>query len=49
MECSEQFESKYVKNIIESFNTVLELIEKEEEELDEWMKDEIQAKKGGDQ
>lgn len=45
MECSEQFESKYVKNIIENFNTVLELIEKEEEELDEWMKDEIQAKK----
>ena len=45
VESSEQFESKYVKNIIESFNTVLEIIEKEEQELDEWMQDEIQASK----
>ena len=26
-ECSELFESKFVKNIIEAFNTVLEIIE----------------------
>lgn len=31
------FESKYVKQIIETFSNVLELVEQQEKELDEFM------------
>lgn len=31
------FESKYVKQIIESFNNVLELVDQQEKELDEYV------------
>lgn len=31
------FESKFVKQIIESFNNVLELVDQEEKELDEYV------------
>ena len=40
-DCSELFESKFVKNIIEAFNTVLEIVEKQEQELNEWVSDEV--------
>lgn len=36
-ECSELFESKFVKQIIEAFQTVLEIIEQQENELNDWV------------
>lgn len=40
-DCSEQFESKFVKQIIEAFNTVLEIIEQQESELNDWVGDDF--------
>lgn len=40
-ECSELFESKFVKSIIEAFNIVIELVEEQENELNDWVGDDI--------
>lgn len=40
-ECSELFESKFVKQIIEAFNTVLEVVEQQESELNDWIGDDF--------
>lgn len=40
-DCSELFESKFVKQIIEAFNTVLEVIEQQESELNDWVGDDF--------
>ena len=40
-ECSELFESKFVKQIIEAFNTVLEVVEQQESELNDWVGEDL--------
>ena len=40
-ERSDLFESKHVKSIIETFNNVINVIDQEEKELNEFVKDEV--------
>ena len=40
-DCSELFESKFVKQLIESFNNVLEVMEQQESELNDYVGDDL--------